>query len=393
MKAGINHNYFPYNQKIIEYYILIGLFYFHFITTSSITVRFAFMFTFLLSCLFHKSFHRVYNIRSLIIIILLSLFLTFYHGLAEAKDFFIFCFGILSTVFFASKQEFTGNIIYKYFVYIIIPFSILNAFSYNNVYYLPFTTGNVNIFGNDVTKHSTAIIGNVLFIGAGYNILKTKERVLKKDILFLILSFYFIAFSGSRSCLLALIATILLYIINRNNYKRVITSIYFSVLLFLVFLMEHLQKYVHLINNKIILDLIKADNFKNYGVTTGREWLWNFHWKAFINSKYLLGGGRAVTDFNVNDYLPLLRIKAPAGGESPYTSLIACNGIIGFLQLGILFYLSYYAIKRKNLLATCIIFFGIYNSTMGVNMTSIIHASGILLFLLYFSSFKRIKSQ
>lgn len=375
------------NRRIIERFIIIGLFFFQFCPISNITVRFILLFVFIISCLFQNSFHIVNNIRCLILILILTFFLISYHGLAVAKDFFIFCFGILSIYHFSKRYTFSGNIIYEYFIYVIIPLGILNLVLYHNVHYLPFTTGQVNIIGKDVTKHGTAIIGTVLFVGAGYNLLKSGCKILKKDIIFFFISFYLLFFSGSRSCLLALVATMFLYLLNKNKYKKVITSFYFIIMIISVYFMEYIQDYTYLIKNEYVLDLIRADGFKNHGVTSGREWLWNYHWDSFINSPYLLGGGRKVVDFRVGDYIPLLRIKAHAGSESPYTAMIACNGIIGFIQLGILIYLSFKAIIKENLLGTCIIFISIYNTTMGVNLTNVLHANSLLLYLLYFSSF------
>ena len=155
----------------------------------------------------------------------------------------------------------------------------------------------------------------------------------------------------------------------------------------MTFFIEYLQDYVYLIKNEYILDLIGAKNFKNYGVTSGRAWLWNYHWDSFVDSPYYLGGGRDVTDFRVNDYIPSLRRKAPAGSESPFTGMIACYGIIALIQFGVLLYLSYNAIKKKNLIATCIIFIAIYNGLMGVDLTNVLYGEPILLYLLFFSSF------
>ena len=379
--------YYYLENKYIEWSLILGLFYFQFCPIPNITVRFILLFLLLISAFFNQSFYQVNNIRCFIFIFLLTIFLSLYHGLTEAKNFFIFCFGILSASFFSRKYSFSGTIIYKYFFYVIVPLSILNYLLYHNVYYLPFTTGYVNIFGKDITKHSTAIIGTLLFIGAVYNILKNFKRIQLVDIIFIILGFYFVAFSGARSCLLALIGTIILFIINMNKYKTNITIIYFIVMFVLVYFAEYVQNYVHLIDNEFILDLIGAKNFKTYGVTSGREWLWNYHWDAFVDSPYLLGRGKEVTDFTVNDYLPSLRRKAPAGSESPFTGMLACYGIIALFQFGILIFLSYKAIKKKNLLATCIIFIAIYNGLMGVYFIDVLQAYPILLYLLYFSSF------
>lgn len=211
--------------------------------------------------------------------------------------------------------------------------------------------------------------------------------MLKKDIFLLLISLYLVILSGSRSCLLALLATIILFIINRNKYKKIVTGIYFLSMILLVFFMEYLKDYIYLIENEFVLNLIGAEKFKQYGVTSGRAWLWDYHWDSFINSPYFLGGGRSVTDFRVGDYIPFLRMKAHAGSESPYTGILASNGLIGLFQLSLLVYLSYIAIKKENLLATCIIFICIYNATMGVDFTNVLQANPILLFLLYFSSF------
>lgn len=388
MVSYLEEKFYTQNQKIIEYYLICGLFFFQFIPTTSVTIKSVILISFLLFSLFHRTFHEVNNVRCLILILLISAFLVFYHGFVVGKDFFIFCFGILSTSYFAKIYTFSGNVIYKYLIFVIVPLSIINYFMYGDVYYHPFTNGHVNIIGNNATKHSTGILGTILFIGSFYNFLHLKKGKSMIDIISLIISVYLVTFSGSRSCLLALFATILLYLINKNKYRKSITFIYFIMTIFAVFYMEYLQNYIYLINNDFVLDLIGADKFKNYGVTSGRAWLWNYHWDSFVNSSYYLGGGRTVTDFRVGDYIPFLRMRANAGGESPYTGMIACNGIIGFLQIGLLIYLSYNAINKKNLAATCIIFICIYNATMGVDLTNVLKANPILFYLLYFSSFK-----
>ena len=376
-------------QKIIEWSLLIGLFYFQFVPTYKISIRIILLLFVLLSCLVQKNFYQINNFRYFIVISVVTVFLTFYHGLAEAKDFFIYCFGILSISYFSKRYTLTSTLIYKYFYYVIIPLSFLNFLRYNNVFYFPFNTGHINIFGGAATKHATAITGTLLFVASGYNLFKRKEMKSLIDIIFLTFGIYLVLFSGSRSCLLALIATIILYIINCKRYKKLTTVIYFSILVLLVFYLEYLQNYIYLIKNDFILDIINAENFKHYGVTSGRSWLWEYHWNSFINSPYLLGGGRSVTDFFVGDYIPSLRMKALAGCESPYTGILACYGILGFFHLGILFYLAYKAIINENILATCIIFICVYNAVMGVDLTNILQAEPILLFLLYFSAFKK----
>lgn len=381
------HNFYQ-NQKIVECFIIGGLFYYHFLVTDSITLRFIILLGLLLSCLFQKSFHQVNNVRNLIFITIISIFLIIYHGLSEAKDFFIFCFGILSTSYLSRKYKFSGNLIYKFFIFVIIPLSIKNLILYGNVSYLPFSTGRINIIGNVATKHGTALVGTILFVGAIYNLLKSRGNLLKKDIFFLVISCYFIFFSGSRSCLMALIATIILYIINYYKYRKIVTGVYFFIMILGVFFMEYMQDYVFLIKNEWVLDIINADNFKQHGVTTGRAWLWKYHWDSFINSPYLLGGGRDVVDFRVGDYIPFLRMRANAGSESPFTGMLACNGLIAFIQFGIIISLVYNAINKKNLLATCIIFIAIYNTIMGVNLTFVLSADAMLLLLLYFASFR-----
>ena len=384
-----NKNYFWTEERIFEYFLILGLFFFQFSPISSITIRFALLLILLLSCLFYKNFHVINNVRFLIVTFVISVFLIFYHGIAEAKDYFITCFGFVSLSYFSNKFNFTGNIVYKYFLYVILPLSIINLFLYNNITYLPFDTGQVNIVGGNSTKHATATIGTILFVGAGYNILKFKRCISKIDIIYLVVSIYLVVFSGSRSCLLALLTTLVIYIINYKKFRKLITSIFFCVMLLSVFFMEYIKEYVYVVNNDFILDLIHADDFKQYGVTSGRAWLWNYHWNSFVHSPFLLGDGRSATDFIMNQYIPSLGIKAPAASESPYTGMLACYGLLSFFPFFILIYLTLIAIIKNNLLATCIIFICIYNTLMGVYLTSVMHADAILMFILYFSSYKR----
>ena len=389
MDTYIRNDYKYQIQKIIEWFIILGLFYFQFIPITNISIRFIVLLVVLLSCLFQRNFYQINNYRCFIVISVITTFLTFYHGLAVAKDFFIFCFGILSIAYFSNNFSFSSKLIYKYFLFVIIPLGFFNLLRYNNVFYFPFHTGHINIIGGETTKHGTAIIGTLLFVASGYNLFKQKESKSRIDIIFFIVGIYLVYFSGSRSSLLALIATIILYLINYNKYKRHITIIYFSVLVVLVFFMEYIQNYVYIIKNDWFLDIINAENFKRYGVTSGRAWLWDYHWDSFIDSPYFLGSGRSVTDFRVGDNIPSLRMRALAGCESPYTRILACYGLVGVFQLGILFYLTYKAMKKKNLLATCIIFICIYNTVMGVDLTNVLYANSILFYILYFSSFNK----
>lgn len=376
-------------QIIIEWIIIMGLFYFQFVPITNISIKFLLLLVFLLSCLFQRNFYQISNCRYLIVISVITIFLTFYHGLAIAKNFFIFCFGILSISYYSYRCSFSSKLIYKYFVYVIITLGIFNFLRYHNVYYFPFSTGYINIIGGEATKHGTAIIGTLLFVASGYNLLIGINNKQWIHVVFLVLGIYFVYFSGSRSCLLALIATIILYAINQYKFRKIITVICFFIFIISVFFIEYLQEYVYLIKNELVLDIINAENFKQHGVTSGRAWLWDYHWDTFLDSPYLLGSGKNGTDFRVGDYIPSLRMRAHAGSESPFTGILACYGLIGLIQFGILLFLTYKAIKMENILATCIIFICIYNSVMGVDLTNVLHGNPILLYLLYFSSFKQ----
>lgn len=198
---------------------------------------------------------------------------------------------------------------------------------------------------------------------------------------------YFIFFSSSRSAVLAALATLLMLAVNWNGLKKWLTWTLFFVFNLSTYFLELLQGYTRYLNHiPVISEFIHIENFdKTAGVTSGRAWLWKYHMDTFL--KYpIFGGGREYTDFAVNDYIGRLGENAHAGSESPFTGMLACNGIIGVIQICLTIFLFQRAVKAKNVLGTTIMFCCIYNTTMGMNYLNN-RGVCILIIALYFMSF------
>lgn len=244
----------------------------------------------------------------------------------------------------------------------------------------------INICAGESTKHGTAVIGYLLFIASLYQF--TQEKLNKKTISFFLFSIYLIFFSTSRSVALSTAYVLIFYMINYKKIKIKVSLSFFFIIICSTFLLENLSSYTQLIgHNDILNKFIRADNFDNsIGVTSGRSWLWEYHWKTFLNTNFI-GGGREAIDFKVNDFIPTINEVAKAGSESPLTGMLACYGVLGFIPLFLYFYLFYYAIKKRNLIGSCIILGNIYNALTGVNLLHCLNSTNILLYLLYFQSF------
>ena len=357
------------------------------IPTESRTIRLIPLLLLSISCSIKKSFWTKNRKKYCLGCIPLIIFSSFVHGIFPAKDLFIILFMLVSLQYMGEQYSIRhSNYVYLFFTHIIIPISIISYFVKGGVTYIP-EDMTINIFGYDSTKHDTAIIGYLLFVASGYNIYYNHSSK-KKNIFYFFLSIYITFFSGSRSCLLALIATILLYLINLRQIRVWISTVFFICIIFLSYSLEELKQYSFLIEeNSIIRKIAKVENFNQHGVTSGRAWLWKYHWSKFIESNYI-GSGREFTDFRVGDYVPTTNEIAPAGGESPYTNYLACYGLLGIMLLIFFFFLFYHALTRKNIIGTCIIFCAIYNTMLGCNLTDPTHPVTFLAYLLYFSSFK-----
>jgi len=258
-----------------------------------------------------------------------------------------------------------------------------------NVSWIP-QNGVINIFGGLSTKHGTAIAGVLLLLPSlcylfeRYKGLRV-EYSTKKLLLLLAFSLYIIVFSSSRSVTLAVIALFIYFYVNRKQFREKLSILLFVAFNLSVFFLEYVGDYITYINEiPWLADFIHTDNFDQYGVTSGRSWLWGVHMHTFFSSPWLMGGGRAFTDFDVNDWIPWLGVQAKAGSESVYTGYLACYGLVGlgiiFIQIG----LFLQAVRRKAMLASAIMFFMVYNTTMGESLVTPYFYDGILCFFLYF---------
>lgn len=360
------------------------------IPTESRTVRLMPLLLFCISCFFRKSFWIRKRKRYSFFCFLLVISSAFIHGVLPAKDLFIILSMLMALQYMGQQRLFNcSNDIYMYCIYVIIPISIASYFIKEGVEYIPGKDLTINLFGGHTTKHGTAIVGYLLFVISGYNLYRHSLNK-KINLLCFFLSIYITFFSGSRSCLLALVATLLFYLINLNRVGIFKSVLFLTLVIILSFYLESFKYYTSFIReDSLIGKIIKIENFAQYGVTSGRAWLWNYHWDKFVESDYI-GSGREFVDFGVGDYVPDTNKIAPAGSESTYTSYLACYGILGIVLLVIFFSLFYQALRRNNKMGACIMFCAIYNTMLGCNFTDPSTPITFLVYLLYFSSFKPI---
>lgn len=380
------------NLKILFLLLLIYLL----IPTSSATIKAIPFILLYFYCFTRKDFiNNKSNRHLLIIYFTLTIIVLLLHGILEAKDYFFLLYGILCLKYLSPKYAINSNDFYKYYFYILIPVSIITFLTQGGkLSYIPDANMSINICAGESTKHGTATIGYLLFIASLYQFTHDRIRDIKvsfKTIFFFIFSIYLIFFSTSRSVALSTAYVLALYAI---NYKKIRPKASFLFLFFIIistFLLENLSLYIQFIgNNEIINKFIRAENFdQSAGVTSGRAWLWKYHWDTFIDT-HLIGGGREAIDFSVDDLIPSINEVAKAATESPLTGILACYGILGCIPLFLYFYLFYYAIKKRNLMGSCIILGSIYNALTGVNLLLCLDATSILLYLLYFQSFRTI---
>lgn len=356
-------------------------------TLSNMGFTFLFLYPFT-----RKGFYEKKKQPFLALFAALIVFVALYYGLIEAKNFIVFMLPFLTGAYIAHKMNFTPQFCYNYYLWYIIPTSLVNvATSHCEFSYIPNSLHVINICGGG-TKHGTAGVGFILFIASLYNLHLSyicREKYKRKDIFFFFLSLYFTVFSSSRSYTMSLLGTLVLYWINRDSISKWKSWLIFIVCISSTYLLEMLTQYVAYFRQyPLLAQFMRADNFDNSaGVTSGRAWLWSYHMNLFCNSKLLMGDGGEHLKFGGGDYVPFLGMEAPAGSESPYTAQIACFGLLGIWMLLLLVRLFQNAINAHNLIGMCIIFCAIYNSVTGGNETSIWGAASLVYFL-YYTSFE-----
>lgn len=317
------------------------------------------------------------------------------HGILETKGLFVFICCLCGISYMSTKFEFQPKMMYWFFICCVIPLGLYRQAVFGNVHWLP-VEGMVNILGGESTKHGTAVVG-VLLLFPTITYLFEKYKGIPVPIktsklyLWLILALYLVVGSSSRSVTLAVLFFLFFIFINRKGFRKGRSVALFIACNASVYIMEYLSNYVDVVNDfPILADFVHAENFEHdYGVTAGRSWLWGVHMTSFINSPFLLGGGRAVTDFRVLDWLPWLGEEAHAGSESPYTGWLACYGLIGAVLILIQIGMFAYAVRKRSTMAAALIFCMIYNTTMGESLTTPSTYDGILCYFLYFTCLQR----
>lgn len=374
-----------FNNYALQLMLFFAVFTSSVIPVESATIKQIPVIAFLLCALGFRNFlkgKRIYLLTGLIIILFTSMLA---NGILVMKDLFLYFFSYIVIYYIVSRGGFDYRFLYLFIVLTLLWYLLKNP---NTVTYIPQKMV-INVYGEG-TKHGTALLGTALMLPALYVCYLRWHLALRlrwSDIVCLIGGGYFIFFSSSRSAVLAVLATLLMLIVNWNGLKKWLTWTLFWVFNLSTYFLELLQGYTRYLNNiPILSDFIHVDNFdKAAGVTSGRAWLWKYHIDTFLNHP-IFGGGREFTDFGVNDYIGRLGENAHAGSESPFTGMLACNGMIGLIQIGLVIYLFQRAVKAKNVLGTTIMFCCIYNTTMGMNYL-INRGVCILIIALYFMSF------
>lgn len=359
------------------------------IPATSATVRAFPFFILCLSCMFRRGYWK--ETRKGIVTFLIggSILTLGFHGMLETKDLALFFICFCGISYMSEQFIFKPKYLYVFFVCSVLPSSFYHMIIDGNVTWIP-SNGVINIFGGVSTKHGTAIAGVLLLLPSLCYLFERHKGLIveystKKLLLLLTLSLYLVVFSSSRSVTLAVGALGIYLYVNRKHFKKKLSILLFVIFNLSVFLMEYISDYITYINEiPWLAEFVHTDDFEQYGVTSGRAWLWGVHMHSFITSPFLMGGGRAETDFFVGDWLPWLGVQAQAGSESVYTGYLACYGLVGVGLILIQLRLFLIAVKKEAVLASAIMFFMIYNTTMGMSLVTSYDYVGILCYFLYF---------
>lgn len=375
-------NYHNWNMQLILFSVVLIS---SMIRVRSSTIQQIPVIAFMLFVIFLDGFlkgKRIYLLIGLSVTMLVSLFA---NGVLVMKDVFLWFFPYIAIYYVVSRGGFNYRYLYLFVSLTLVWYLLKNP---DTVTYLP-NKMMINVYGEG-TKHGTAKLGIILFTTAFY-IMYLRWRlsmdIKYTDIICLLFGGYLIFFSSSRSAILSVLASIILLFVNLNGLKKWRTWILFWLFNLSTYFLEILTAYSDYIRKyPLVSELVHVDNFeKSYGVTSGRSWLWGYHIDTFLKHP-IFGGGRKYVDFSVNDYIPDLGIIAKAGSESPFTGMLASNGLIGVLQIAFVVYLFHKAVKAKNVMGTVIMFCCIYNTTMGINFLDN-RSECVLMIALYYMSF------
>ena len=280
----------------------------------------------------------------------------------------------------------TPKRIVAYIFLFLFPYGIFQHIVYNEHFNLLPDVNNQVWIGSG-TKHQAGSVGLLLFEAAlailyphrNFNLVKKQDWYYKIMLLF---GVYLVVFSGARTYLMSLAVVIILFAVNYNRFRALLSTILAVFSIISVYSLEKLSDY-NFEDDSAIAELAHADQFDRYGVTSGRSWLWEYHCNLFVESDYFLGVGKDPVNFRVNDILED-GTKAKAASESYWTAILAKYGILAIGIYFIPFTLFYVSVKRKNTMAMIVIFSIILSTTLGSGLVSPI-GSGIS--ILYISLF------
>lgn len=347
------------------------------------------------ACIFKKDYFNSSRRNLWCFLVIISILNLMFHGLLETKNPVIelCCLGGVS--YLSSKFEFTPKMIIFFLFFCILPVGFYHLAVDGGVRWIPVDGEYLNIIGGNTTKHGTAMVGLMLMLSVMvyyYELCRQTSIPFGKKMLacLFIFALYLMVFS-SRSVLLAGLMFLIYLYLNKKKFHTGLSIAFFAIANASVFFLEYLSEYVDMIAEvDWLADLMRADNFGNdYGVTSGRAWLWNVHINSFLDSPYLMGGGRATTDFSVNDWIPWLGEEAHAGSESAFTGYLSGYGLVGIGLISIFVGMFLYAAQRKNMMASAIMFCMIYNTTMGVTLVSLNGYGSIFCYFLYFTCIRK----
>jgi len=223
----------------------------------------------------------------------------------------------------------------------------------------------VSLFWGDVA--STGAFALLVFIKNYY-----LEKKNKFNLFIIILAFYFMIFSGSKTILISLIFIFLITIVKINFNKNLIYTLLPIVFIFIIVITTIIIPQISIINQTPMFKSFL--NIQNNNFQYGRFWLWKNHLQIFKNN-ILFGKGA----FNIRE----LYENPLAGSESKLTYILARDGIFGIFFILFFLNLIFYSVKQKNIeayilssvLIFTMFFYGSYIN--GYNFILIIYITSI----------------
>lgn len=351
----------------------------------------------LMFCLFHKSFYNG-NIAKLFLILLLCYISLFIYDISSCISLFYLFIGLMSCGFLANKYIIRKEFIYSLFLYVCVPMSLLsfilgpysNVENTNPLSYIPISDNGwkINILFWGATIHSTSLLGMLMFLVSLYNIgILRKDKWIDK--IFLILGVYLVLFSGSRGGYITLLLILILFYINKNKIYVFYSCLILLITIVGIYSMDLLQYFVSVSSsNQLINSLFRLDDWDSTsGITSGRSWLWGYHFNLLVGSNYL-GVGKDGIDIKLGELTNTGEIALGAT-ESPATFLLAAYGPLGIVLISIYLYMFFYALKKQRIFA--ILLMGMAISLFvgsGTNLFAFMDTYSILFLIIYFSSIK-----